>query len=86
MGHMINRQSHAFSYNSGNNCTQKHVITYTNYAGIIGKALLIAANLLPEIGRQLTDVCTVRFGTKELRGGAHETIIRGHAHFLGHTH
>ena len=27
---MINRQSHAFSYNSGNNCTQKHVITYTN--------------------------------------------------------
>ena len=57
-----------------------------NYAGIIGKALLIAANLPPEIGRQLTDVCTVRFGTKELRGGAHETIIRGHAHFLGHTH
>ena len=27
---------------------------------------LIAANLPPEIGRQLTNVCTVRFGTKEL--------------------
>ena len=34
---MINKQSHAFSYNSGNNCThnrlnctQKHVITYMN--------------------------------------------------------
>ena len=28
--------------------------------------LQIAANLPPEIGRQLTNVCTVRFGTKEL--------------------
>ena len=27
---------------------------------------LIAANLPPEIDRQLTNVCTVRFGTKEL--------------------
>ena len=27
---------------------------------------LIAANLPSEIGRQLTNVCTVRFGTKEL--------------------
>ena len=30
MDHMINRKSHAFSWNSENNCTQKHVITYTN--------------------------------------------------------
>ena len=27
---------------------------------------LIAANLPPEIGRQLTNVCTVRFGTKRI--------------------
>ena len=27
---------------------------------------LIAANLPPEIGRQLTNVCTVRFETNEL--------------------
>ena len=27
---------------------------------------LIAANLPPEIGRQLTNVCSVRFRTKEL--------------------
>ena len=43
MGHMINRQSHAFSCNSGNNCTQKHVITYTNYASIY------LVPILPEI-------------------------------------
>ena len=34
----------------------------------VGQSLiqLIAANLPCEIGRQLTNVCTVRFGTKEL--------------------
>ena len=32
----------------------------------VTKLQLIAANLPPDIGRQLTNVCTVRFRTKEL--------------------
>ena len=39
------------------------------YAEFLQQSIqLIAANLPPEIGRQLTNVCTVRFGTKELSG------------------
>ena len=41
-----------------------HRIEYSNYDGTFRYVQLIAANLPPEIGRQLTNVC--RFGTKEL--------------------
>ena len=45
---------------------------------------LIAANLPPEMGRQLTNVCTVRFGTKELSSMFFELwfVVLGEARLL----
>ena len=40
---MINRQSQAFSCNSGNNCTQNHVISIGNYV-IGGSVVLFGKN------------------------------------------
>ena len=55
---------------------------------------LIAANLPPEIGRQLTNVCTVRFGTKAVVCGPRllifivlfRTVARAEAMGVGLKH
>ena len=45
MGHMINRQSHAFSYNSGNNCTRNRL----NCTRLRLVQLAVAHAIIPEL-------------------------------------
>ena len=51
MGHMINRQSHAFSCNSGNNCTRNRL----NCTRMRLMQLAVARAIIPELHSKACD-------------------------------
>ena len=51
MGHMINRQSHAFSCNSGNNCTRNRL----NCTRLRLVQLAVACAIIPELHSKACD-------------------------------
>ena len=51
MGHMINRQSHAFSCNSGNNCTRNKL----NCTRLRLVQLAVARAIIPELHSKACD-------------------------------
>ena len=51
MGHMINRQSHAFSCNSGNNCTRNRL----NCTQLRLVQLAVARAIIPELHSKACD-------------------------------
>ena len=77
MGHMINRQSHAFSYNSGNNCTRNRL----NCTRLRLVQLAVARAIIPELHSKAYDYlylfqCKDALGKKDAQCNYKNHVIR----------